>query len=353
MKIDILTLPGSTTGVIPNDIETGVGGSELMLLQWARHMTRRGHVIRIYNNPHTPGVYEGVSFRNAGVFRNGDDRDVLISFRTPQPEETIPAKAVIRVGWSTDQFDQAYQRQWYAQVDGMVGISEYQRQDHMRRCSLTEAQNKMRVIEIGCEPEEFPVTEKTPYQFIYNSIPGRGLVHLAELWPLIRARYPEATLVVTSDFRLWTRGRYAGNEEYYELFRAMPGVRFLGCIPRSELLRHERESEIHLYPCTYEELFCISSAETQMAGCYGITSSVGALATTNFTGYRSPFDPGTQEFTDDVLREIDRWYVFPPEKRQEFHTEIRRVAHARFSWERICAEWEELFTEILRTKRNA
>lgn len=342
MKIDILTLQGSLTGVIPFDIESpGVGGSELMVLQWARHMALRGYDISIYNDARIPGTYDGVHFKNYQEFKNEEERDVLISFRTPQPEETIPAKARIRLGWSTDQFDAAYQKQWYALVDGIVGISEYQKQDHMKRCGLSDAENKMKIIEIGSEASEYPWVTKKPYQFIYNSIPGRGLQYLAELWPAIRILLPEATLIITSDYRLWTQGQFAGNEDFRELFKNMPGVRFLGSIPRSELVRHELESEIHLYPCVYEELFCISSAEAQMAGCYEITSSIAALETTNFTGYKSRYTPGTPAFALDAMSELRRFYSLSEVERNQIHLSIRDKAHTRFDWNRICDEWEK------------
>lgn len=351
MRIDILTIDGSPSGVTPPEIERpGVGGSELALMQWARVMARRGHEVSIFNNPRNPGVYENVSFKHAGEFKPQEYRDVLLTFRGPKVEETRGARYGIAVGWTTDQFEKSYQEPWYATTDGLVGISEFHRTDHKARCGLLE--DRMRVIDIGCDEADFPVVPKVPYQFMYNSMPNRGLVYLTGLWPLIRDRYPKARLIVTSDFSLWDNGRGGGGEEYRALFRGMPGVEFRGAVARRELLRLEGESEIHFYPCAFEELFCISNAEMQMAGAYAVTSSSGALKTTNCTGYVSSYRPGTQAFRDDALRAIDLLYQESTERRAEKVRSIRDAARTRFDWNRIAHEWEEYFKELLEKKNR-
>jgi glycosyltransferase involved in cell wall biosynthesis len=41
------------------------------------------------------------------------------------------------------------------------------------------------------------------------------------------------------------------------------------------------KAQIHYYPCSYEELFCIAVAESQVAGVLPITTPTGALESTN------------------------------------------------------------------------
>lgn len=350
MRIDVVTIGGSSWGVTPPEIETpGVGGSELMLLQWSRVMASRGHEITIFNNPRKPGIYAGVSFKDEKEFDKTQYRDVFISFRGPKYDETVGGNFGIAVGWSTGQSERSYQEPWHALTDGIVGLSEFHLADNKKR--YPENPHTMKIMEIGSLAREYPPTPKIPYQFIYNSVPIRGLIHLAEIWPIIRTRYPTARLLVTSDYRLWNGGTDPQNSEYQTIFNGMPGVELLGAIPRSELVRRECESEIHLYPCAFDELFCISNSEAQMAGCYAITSSVGALATTNFTGYKSPFLPGTNAFRDDVLREIDALYAQDAASRAVQHKAIREAAHKRFNWDRICDQWESYFAELFAHKK--
>jgi hypothetical protein len=55
----------------------------------------------------------------------------------------------------------------------------------------------------------------------------------------------------------------------------------MGAIKRSQLIKEQLLAEYMPYPCTYNELFCISAAEAQCCGIYTITSDAGALPTTN------------------------------------------------------------------------
>ncbi|MDP3988895.1 MAG: glycosyltransferase family 4 protein [bacterium] len=351
MKIDVVTTNGSPIGVTPLEIEwPGVGGGELMLLQWSREMAKRGHDICIYNQPRQYGVHDGVSFKNRNEFDKDEERDVLLSFRGPI-DVCIGARCGISVGWSIDQFNKDFQQAWYAIVDGIVGISDFHRNDHIKRHGLSS--DKMTVIAIGCCPEDFRPLPKIPFQFIYNSMPGRGLEHFKQLWPVIHSAYPKARLLVTSGLGLWSAGK--GPDHHGPLvhdLRNLPGVEFLGRISRSELLRHEMESEIHLYPCTYEELFCISVAETQMAGCHVISSSAGALPTTNSTGHLSPYTPGTEEFLQDVRVAIDSYYALSSNERNNKQAFTRKHAQERFRWSRICEEWESYFAHLLKCKKE-
>jgi glycosyltransferase involved in cell wall biosynthesis len=351
MKIDIVTINGSIDGVIPLHVESpGVGGGELMLITWAKEMTRRGHTIRIFNDPKVRGVYGGVSFLPRDQFSKKEWRDVLISFRGPKPQHVIGANYGISVGWSCDQFEKSYKDEWYPLIDGLVGISKYHRDDHAGRCGVSG--DLMTIMEIGVDASEYLPREKNPYQFIWNSVPDRGLMHLAHMWPVISRQFPKAKLMITSDYRLWNNGKDAENEGFKEMFSGMKSVEFLGALPRSELVRIESESEIHLYPCSYEELFCISSAENQVAGVYGITSSLGALPTTNFTGFVSSYHPATDDFKNETMNELVRFYGLSSEVRQKIHTEISIRARARFDWQKICNAWENYFFELMEKVRR-
>jgi len=79
LDIDILATDGSPIGLIPPDIYgKGVGGAELALMSWADTMAKRGHRLRIYNNPITPGDYDHVAYLPHRQFEAGDNRDVFI-----------------------------------------------------------------------------------------------------------------------------------------------------------------------------------------------------------------------------------------------------------------------------------
>ena len=130
------------------------------------------------------------------------------------------------------------------------------------------------------------------------------------------------------------------NAQHRLAWAGLPGVTFVGAIPRKELCRHQQEAELMLYPSTYEELFCVSVAECSYAGAIPITSEKAALATTNEFGFKIPGQPGTLDFTNAFasmairLLETDRQYTAT--RRPTMMANAAR----RFSWERIAKQWE-------------
>jgi len=97
------------------------------------------------------------------------------------------------------------------------------------------------------------------------------------------------------------------------------------------------EAELHLYPSTFEEMFCISVAESQVAGVFPITSTSGALPTTNMgkTLFGNPDDNSWRYFCENSSRTPS-----DPElsKKQEW---LKECAKKRFSIENILNQWEE------------
>lgn len=91
---------------------------------------------------------------------------------------------------------------------------------------------------------------------------------------------PDAHVVITSDYRLWGA---AGpmNERYKVRWMGRDGFQFLGAVNRKRLIEEQLKASVMAYPCIYDELFCIAVAEAQYAGVYPITTTIGALETTN------------------------------------------------------------------------
>jgi glycosyltransferase involved in cell wall biosynthesis len=182
--------------------------------------------------------------------------------------------------------------------------------------------------------------EKIAGRCIFCSVPDRGLQLIPNLWPTIKEAVPDASLVITSDYRLWGSQNPLNYEHRLRLV-GQEGIVFLGAVPRPQLIALQSAAQVHLYPCTYDELFCISAAECQAAGAYPITSAMGALETTNefgvtFTGH--PEDLAWQkEYTAAVIELLSNQASLTT--RAE---DCMRRARARFSWDKICDKWEKL-----------
>ena len=337
MKIDVVTVMGSPKDITANDIfDRGVGGAELALMSWAEIMSKRGHEIRIYNQtkPLTHNI-NGVQYLPDQQFIPSDERDILITFRGPN----VLAQGARgkQIGWSCDQYSVGKYIDWYNETDKIILISQFHKQDHIFRYGPI-VDTKGQVIDLGVRSWEYSVMPKEPYSFIFCSVPDRGLNELADIWPKIREAFPLATLTVTSDYTLWGASSPL-NMQYRMRLAGQPGIRFLGNIPREQLVEEQCRAEINLYPCNYDENFCIAIAECQVAGVYCLTTGKGALSTTNFTGSVYPVMD-----VDTVIADLQSFYSNDTGK-VFMQEDIRNQAIERFNWDGIAEQWEQAFND--------
>jgi hypothetical protein len=279
LTVDIYCRDGSPLKITPPMIYgRGVGGAELSMMTWAETMARRGHQIRVYNNPDTPGDYDGVEYLPQRDFQPGQYRDVLIVYRSPN-DHIRQTKAGIKLHWTTDQFTMGnYATDIVPFVDKIICISPYHMRDYQGRYNPPEDKItyiKITYIDLGVRLQDYPAKiEKIQNRFIFCSVPERGLNIIRQVWPDIKAALPDATLVITADHRLW--GSHSPNNHTYRLnLLGQDGIVYLGAIPRHQLAKHQTQAQIHLFPNTYPELFCISAAECQAVGAYPVTSGIG------------------------------------------------------------------------------
>lgn len=338
MKIDVLTVEGSPKNILPSFLEgRGVGGAELALITWGDLMAKSGHDIRIYNQTaEETWASNNIQYLPDNRFNPDDDRDILITFRGPN-DVSKRSRYKKHIGWSCDQLTRGDYIDWYNSVDKMVLISEFHKEDHIRRYGENLVRSKAIPLDLGVRSWEYeqPI-EKIPYQFIFCSIPDRGLKELYPIWVEIKNQLPEATLIITSDYTLWGASEPL-NFQYKLQYAGTAGVKFVGNVPRAELVKYQLQSECQIYPCNYDENFCIANAECQVAGCYCITSDKGALKTTNFTGVQIPYPNA------GYVEEAKKFFAADINTRKELQAAIRNKAFGRFSWQTIAKEWENIF----------
>lgn len=343
MRIDVLCHDGSPLGICEGDINgevdkrIGVGGAELALLTMCAAWKFHGHDIRLFNDPKM-GYRSTFEQLPCGAFDPQADRDVLVVFRSPNEKVYGGAKG-LKVWWSCDQYTIGDFRDFAPHVDRIVTISPYHTKYFKDIYGIENAQ----YIDLPVRTWEYkepPV--KKPRQCMFTSIPDRGVVPLRKAWQIISAKVPDATLVITSDWRLWTEWQTEQAIRHYRLCYAdAANVSYLGAIKRPELVKIQMASDLLIFPCTYEELFCIAAAEAQVAGALPITSEAGALATTNM-GIKLHGNPNDDEFierfADVVIQKL-----LSPEKLKEEQCWLRERAMERFSIETILNKWYEVF----------
>lgn len=351
MRIAFYCPRGSSSFVFtPKTIhERGVGGAELGLITIAAALSDAGHDVTVFNTCPAPGVYGDV------VYASNDDRsrvlggawDAFVLVRCPAPDGLMGAVAARRrVFFSCDQFTSGnFATDVFPQVDHTIAISHYHRDYLAGRYG--EPLSRITAVDLPVRIDEYDPTVALPrkvrQRLIYCSVPGRGLEHLARLFPRIRANRPDAELIVTSDYSLWGEGIGPGNEPIRAMFAGMPGVSFLGKVPRAELVKLQMSADILAYPnqpvsgnC---ELFGISVAECQVAGAVPVTSAYGAFTTTVIEGCLMGGHPSEPTYQSAFVHGILNLWA-DRARLTEHQTRLRAAAMARFDPWRIARLWE-------------
>jgi len=333
LTLDLYCSEGSPMKLTPPDIHArGVGGAELAMMTWAETMAGRGHKVRIFNDPAQPGDYGGVEYRPCNDFDWRQSRDVFIVFRSPN-RFTRLARAAVKLFWSCDQYTSGnFATDIIPHVDRTVCISPFHVSYFMEKYRANPETTGY--FDLGVRVEEYRQDiPKAPGRCIFCSVPDRGLAVLRMMWPKIKERVPGASLVITSDYTLWGAANPL-NHEHRLNWLGLPDVEFVGKISRERLVQEQLKAVCQPYPSSYNELFCISAAECQVANCAPITSGLGALPTTNQWGEVLPgniLDGAWQEaFINRVCSRLDTGPAGSDE------------AARRFDWQTICGQWEHL-----------
>ena len=341
MNIDVLCNDGSPLGVTMRDLwgdgdrGIGVGGSEYALLTMCEAWNNAGHRVRLYNNPTNPRNSEFGQFPVSTFQALDDSRDVLITFRSPNEKSIVSTG--LKVWWSCDQYTVGDYAKFAPYMDKIVCISEFH-VNHFRKSY--DIQNAI-PIDLPVRTQDLTEeVEKVPYRLIFTSVPDRGLKYLRDAWGRIKLDVPEASLVITSDYRLWGLPD-ARNEKFRSSWIGLDGVQFLGAVRRERLIREQLKADIYAYPNIYDELFCVSCAEAQACGAYPVTSMFGALKTTNM-GKIVKGDPRDgrsafmKYFREGIIELLGNRNLLVENQR-----EIRRKATERFGVDNIVKQWDE------------
>jgi glycosyltransferase involved in cell wall biosynthesis len=209
----------------------------------------------------------------------------------------------------------------------------------------------------GLTPERFAGSEeRRSFRFIYSSSPDRGLDTLLELFPRIRERLPEAELHIFYGFENWDRALGMRVDRDAEAWRdriraamQQPGVFFRGRVGQRELAREMMRSDIWFYPTRFEETYCITALEAQMAGALCVASDLGALRTTVADrGVLLGGDAYSEEFRRLAVETVVA-LLMDRERRDAFAGRGRAWA-AEQTWDAVAEEWQGIFDGAERSR---
>ncbi len=328
------------------DLAAGLGGAETAVVSLAEEMARQGHRVTVFNATSRPGVHAGVVYLPARE-QAFEAFDVLIS--VSRPPGSLCEKARVRVHLSMEDGESwvVSYRDYLPLLHAVFTISPY------HTCLITERfdvpPEKIYTASLGVVSSDYLEPEpKDPHKLLYCSVPQAGLAGLESVYRLVKKEIPQVTLVVTGDATLW--GHADPGLGFFRSLARMDGVKVLGKVPRQELVRHQKSSTLHVYPCGCNELFCLSSMECQAAGTPTVATASGALPDTiinGVTGLVVSYQPanGGREalgFAGEIISLLRN-----RSRLDRMALAARQRALSLFTYERIAPLWIAQFTRLL------
>ncbi len=334
------------------DLERGIGGAKTVLVCVSRALAAAGHEVTVYNRTSRPGRGRGVTYLPVTAFSYEEPVDVLVSVTAVPEVERCRASGRVHLSMEDSESWVRSYCDYLPRVDALFAISPYHARLLTERFGVDAG--RLQVVPLGVSFEDYAEpAPKRRGQMIYCSVPDCGLGHLAAVYRLVRREVPQATLVVTGDMTLWGRSD-PGLDAHRAAFAGLAGVRLLGRVPRRELVRLQLTSELHVYPCVCNELFCLSSLECQAAATPTVAPAMAALTGTVVDGETGVLVPVSLQHPEGVRRfaqEVVRLLADRP-RLARLSTQARRRALSSLTWEAVAADWAGRFQRLLDARRG-
>lgn len=161
----------------------------------------------------------------------------------------------------------------------LLCISNWHMNDFNKRTGVEF--ERLDVISYGIDTDKYTPKDKQKYLFIYPNFPNRGLIHLLDMWPKIIEKYPSAELHTFCDTQntwcqeFWKDDMNKIDQLFIEL--KSKGVFNHGWVSRDVLDSYWRKAHVWLYPCTFEETYCLTALEAAASKTLAVTNNLAAL----------------------------------------------------------------------------
>lgn len=281
----------------PESAETGIGGSEKMVILLAPALQKLGWNVTVYASVpfNQRGVYpDGVRWQHWSEMDMEQELEVLVAWRGHN-HLLLPVSANRRILWLHDvQSPSSYTKPILECLDGVIVESAY----HAEPIKDIVPPEKLHILHNAIDDEAVgDISDKDPKRVIFMSSPDRGLVTALKMVQIAQQIDPEIKPVVLYGFSPFERkmrpmwhhrnipdlGRDACVDDYERYVGAMideTGAEMRHRVGFDQVWEELRKAGIWLYPTRFPEISCMAAMEAQAAGCYCITSGYAALAET-------------------------------------------------------------------------
>lgn len=322
----------------------GIGGSEEAVIYLSRELAKLGYKVTVYNQcGDMAGTYDGVEYKNFHEFNQNDIFNILVGWRMDNINSVKAKKKVI---WLHDVPQEGmFTPHSITNIDKIIVLSEF----HKSLLPDFIPQDKIFVSANGINLPDFRETGiiRDSKRMIYTSSYDRGLQHILEAWPQVKAAVPEATLHIFYGWNTYDEMVKAGrrNNDFKVVMTqlmAQDGITEHGRVGHKQLVKEFQKSGLWVYPTHFEEISCISAMKAQACGCVPVCTDYAALAETVKAGVilkgRCDSEEKLKDFQDALIA------ILTDDARQDTLRQDVLSHKDEFGWDRVAKQWHgEMF----------
>jgi glycosyltransferase involved in cell wall biosynthesis len=325
----------------PETVKKGITGSEEAVIYISKELVKLGYKVIVYGDPPKGSLHSMPAANPRYVPFNSPDEqklDIAISWRMPHKAAEFKKRAAKVYLWPHDTFYWKLSEEQINGFDGVLWVSEWQRQQWISYNSAFAKFTK--IFGNGIVPQQFkPVAQReNPWSCIYGSNYGRGLEVLLQAWPNIKKQFPQATLDLYYGWQHWgtlTKEKEAALRKMVAELEPL-AVKEHGLVSHEELNRAYEKASFWTYPCIAPEVFCISAIRAQLAGAVPVIILGSGLYETVPHGYACK---SVEEYEATLLRAMQEAEKISLEERKAMGEFVLK----NYTWEQIAQNWKELF----------
>lgn len=270
-----------------SDILTkGVGGSETYIIEIARWIQASNkYNCIVFCNCNTSETFEGVNYMSLNEYPEFIVKNHIHTVVISRYSEYVPLSIYGHIEniylVLHDLGPSGLVIPTHTKIKKIICLTEWHKQHFIE--NFPDFKDRTESFYYGIDTNKFKPDNKVPNSFIYSSFPNRGLLPLLQMWPKIKKAIPDASLNIYSDINgKWVNdvAKEQMDEIHKILATDLKDVIVHGWVSKDILARAWSTADIWLYPCIFQETFCLTALEAAASKTLAIGTPLAALTET-------------------------------------------------------------------------
>lgn len=357
--LDIIFFAGEGIEIwTPNTVKkTGIGGSELMLLEQAKRLATLGHNVKVFSSCGLANTYDGVKYYPTKDFHNLNCDILVVSRRADMLSDEYKVNAKVKLLWVHDVCAINATNRLLLKANRILALSNWHKQNLINTHNLHP--DHIIVTRNGIDLNRFKnKVSRNKFKVVNSSSPDRSWPILLEVWGDIKKQVPQAELHLFYGFKNWEASApsFPGQMDLINSLKnkinelKSQGVVYHDRVNQEKLAEEFLSAGVWAYPTWFTETSCITAMEAQAAGLGIVTSSIAALnETVANRGTLIDGDWTTKPYKDKFVECV----VNAMNNNNSDRIKLQQYAKEHFDLDKLAEDWEKMFYSLIdEVKKN-